>query len=411
MSYNSGKITAPVSVHDVQQALGSNSPDVGTLCENELVRKWAKYKPIKFAKIELLTAQNLVTANYGITDIPTWTRLSYMSTFLFSDSRGTLSSVYWPECDISKGSLSLEYWAHDKPTGGSSSPYRLADFSDYYHNAEAPIGPMPSTSIVIDPTGTLRVRFTMGAQSNYTLKLSDLTWPGSTNWPIGNMYFGVLMKQLTGSLSSGTYVATQKNGDADITMSQALQYGYWVEFSSSFVSASFAGTWKIFPIISNIPIAETSSISQQDGNKFIAPLPYHDQTITIAIEYAELLFTSAHGYKDANSQQHTATFVFGIQSPETTAGIVRNFRVTVTLCDSNGNTLTGYTGGQSTGQITTNASGTAAASISVQTYIAQIWSSSIYFKAEIEVTDTLKFKRTNYWALTGPIQVETPSIT
>ena len=410
MSYNSGLIQDPVSVYDVQRAISNSSTDVGTLCKDEMVRKWAKYKPIKFASVGVLTAQNLVSANYGIKDIPTWTRLSYASTFLFSDSRGTLSSIYWPECDIASGSLSLEYWAHDKPTGGSSSPYRLSDFDNYYHNAEAPIGPMPSTSIVIDPTGTLRVRFTMGAQSNYTLKLSDFIYPGGS-LNVGNMYFGVLMKQLTGGLSSGTYVATQKDGNTDITMSQALQYGYWVEFSSSFVTASFAGTWKIFPIISNIPIAETSSISQQDGNKFIAPLPYHDQTITVSIEYAEILFTSAHGYKDSNSQQRYAEFNFNIQSPETTAGITRNFRVTVTLCDAQGNTLNNWSGGQSTGQITTNASGTASASVSVETYIAQIWSSAIYFKAEIEVTDSLRFKRTNYWALTGPIQVETPSIT
>lgn len=403
-------ITAPVSVYDVQRAISNSSPYVGVLCADELVQKWAKYKPIKFAKVGVLTAQNLIDANYGIKDIPTWTRLSYMSTFLFSDSRGTLSSTYWPECDIANGSLSLEYWAHNKPTGGSSSPYRLSDFDNYYHNAEAPIGPMPSTSIVIDPTGNLRVRFAMGAQSNYTLKLSDFTYPGGS-LNVGNMYFGVLMKQLTGSLSSGTYVATQKMDGTDITMTQALQSGFWVDFSPSFVTASFAGTWKIFPIISNIPIAETSSISQQDGNKFIAPLPYHDQTITVSIEYAEILFTSAHGYKDSSSQGHTAVFDFGIQSPETTAGITRNFRVTVTLCDSQGNTLNGWSGGQSLGSITTNATGTAIGSVSVNATIQQIWSSAIYFKAEIEVTDSLRFKRTNYWALTGPIQVETPSIT
>ena len=410
MSYNSGLITAPVSVYDVQRAISNSSTDVGTLCKDDLIQKWAKYKPIKFAKVGVLTAQNLTDANYGIKDIPTWTRLSYMSTFLFSDSRGTLSSTYWPECDIENGSLSLEYWAHNKPTGGSSSPYRLADFSSYYHNAEAPIGPMPSTSIVIDPTGNLRVRFAMGAQSSYTLKLSDFTYPGGS-LNVGNMYFGVLMKQLTGGLSSGTYVATQSYEGTDITMTQALQYGYWVDFSPSFVTASFAGTWKIFPIISNIPIAETSSISTQDGNKFIAPLPYHDQTITVSVEYAEILFTSAHGYKDSSSQGHTAVFDFGIQSPETTAGITRNFRVTVTLCDSQGNTLNGWSGGQSLGSITTNATGTAIGSVSVNATIQQIWSSAIYFKAEIEVTDSLRFKRTNYWALTGPIQVEAPSIT
>ena len=140
MSYNAStqKITAPVSVYDVQRAVGASSPDVGTLCTDDHINQWAKYKPIKFAKVGLMTAQNWIDGNYGITDIPTWGRLSYASIFLFSDSRGSLSHTYWPDCDRDKGSLSLEYWAYNRPTGGNSSPYRLADFSNYLHIAEKP---------------------------------------------------------------------------------------------------------------------------------------------------------------------------------------------------------------------------------------------------------------------------------
>ncbi|MBR1449568.1 MAG: hypothetical protein IJ588_12590 [Prevotella sp.] len=46
MSYSNGKITAPVSVKDVQQALGTSVADVGRLCESPNINVWARYKPV-----------------------------------------------------------------------------------------------------------------------------------------------------------------------------------------------------------------------------------------------------------------------------------------------------------------------------------------------------------------------------
>lgn len=412
MGYSPGTnmITAPVAIYDVQRCFGSSRNDLGDLITNVNINKWAKYKPVKFKpnvgiKIDIMTAQNWIDANYGITDIPTWTRLSYASTFLFSTSRGSLSNTYWPECDRSKVSLSLDYWVYNRPTGGNEGPYRLHDFDNYFHLAETPIGNMPETSIKIEPIGTLRVRFQMGAQSNYTLKLSDLTWPDSSNFPIGDMYFGVLMKQTSGTITTRTYVATQKNGDGDITMTQALNFGYWVDFSASIVEAAFAGTWKIYPIISSIPIAETTSISTQDGNKFLAPLPFHDMPITISIQYAEILITNAVGYKDATSQGRYARFNLSLKNEEP-AGAYRTYTAQVTLCDSNGNTLNDWTGGSSGSQ--TMSTGTTT-NITISAYIAQIYSANIYFKVELTITDNVKFKRSSSWALSGPIPEQSPT--
>lgn len=45
MAYGNGIITSPVSIYDVQQALGNSSPDLGTLCKASQINKWAKYKP------------------------------------------------------------------------------------------------------------------------------------------------------------------------------------------------------------------------------------------------------------------------------------------------------------------------------------------------------------------------------
>ena len=412
MAYTPGTsmITAPVSIYDVQRCFGSGRNDLGDLIANVNINRWAKYKPVKYKpnvgiKIDIMTAQNWIEANYGIKDIPTWTRLSYASTFLFSDARGSLSNTYWPECDRAKSSLSLEYWAYNRPSGGESGPYRLHDFDNYFHTAEEPIGPMDQNSIKIEPAGTLRVIFKHGAISNYTLKLGDLTWPDSANFPIGNMYFGVLMKQTSGTITSRTYVATQKNGDGNITMSQTDNFGFWVDFSANIVEAAFAGTWKIFPIISSIPIAETTSISTQDGNKFLAPLPFHNQPITISIQYAEILITNVVGYKDSTSQGRYARFILSLKNEEP-SGAYRTYTAQVTLCDSQGNTLNGWSGGSSGQQ--TMSTGTTT-SITISPYIAQIYSADIYFRVELTINNDFKFKRSSYWALTGPIPEQGPT--
>ena len=412
MAYTPGTslITAPASIYDVQRCFGSGRTDLGDLITNVNINRWAKYKPVKYKpnvgiKIDVMSAQNWIEANYGIKDIPTWTRLSYASTFLFSDARGSLANTYWPECDRAKGSLSLEYWAYNRPEGSNAGPYRLHDFDNYFHNAEEPIGPMPQTSIKIEPVGTLRINFKHGAISNYTLKLADLTWPDSSNFPIGNMYFGVLMKQTSGTITSRTYVATQKNGDGDIKMSQTDNFGFWVDFSENIVEAAFVGTWKIYPVISSIPIAETTSISQQDGNKFIAPLPFHNQPITISIQYAEILIMNAVGYKDATSQGRNAIFTLNLKNEES-AGAYRNYTAQVTLCDAQGNTLNGWSGGSSGSQRMSTGD---TITLSISAYIAQIYSASIYFKVELTITDNVKFKRSSYWALTGPIPEMSPT--
>ena len=164
------------------------------------------------------------------------------------------------------------------------------------------------------------------------------------------------------------------------------------------------GSWKIYPIISNVTFPQlTTNLSQYNSNKFIAPLPYHGQTITIGIQYAEVTVTSHHGYKDGTSQQRYARFNFQLSNSEA-SGAYRNYRVDVTICNSAGEQLYSL-GGSTTGQISTGSS----TSANVSVYIANYWSRTMYYKAEISITDSLTFKRTSYVTLTGPIEIETPT--
>ena len=59
MPYDSttGIITAPVSMNDIQRALGVASTDLGTLCSHANINKWAKYKPVRTPVIDTVTGQ------------------------------------------------------------------------------------------------------------------------------------------------------------------------------------------------------------------------------------------------------------------------------------------------------------------------------------------------------------------
>lgn len=124
MGYSNGIVTAPVSVSDVQSAIGSSSSDLATLCTNSNINKWARYKPIRYAKISAITESERRSVNHGIV-IPDVTRISSLTVSAIQDA-------------------AANDWGYNKPNGGSSAPYRLTDFAltnsvGYYRDAVPPI--------------------------------------------------------------------------------------------------------------------------------------------------------------------------------------------------------------------------------------------------------------------------------
>ena len=408
MSYANGRVyvdtsvtpNVGVSIYDVQRALGTTKNDDGELCTHTNINKWAKYKPLKYSKIYELNSTDMLSVNYGIKDIPTWTRLDYMSTFLFSTSRASLSQTYWPECDRDRtpsASLASEYWAYERPTGGSASPYRLTDFNNYYHFAVAPVENMESPFINISPEGLLQISFPKGPVDNpYTLLLEDLTYPGTMNQSISNMYFGVLMKKTSGG---ATYASLMMSGSNYVKIGDVSSARYFVvgiQLTAS--QASFIGTWNIYPIISKNTFPQlTTDLSTYNSGKFIAPLPYHGMDIEVSIEYAEVRILNALGYRDMSSQQRYVRVTSNLAND---GSETRNYRITVQLYDRSQNPLSNYTG-SSTGSLAAGASTTNTISI----YVASDWRTleGGYYtvKSEIDVNyDNSVFKRDNYWPKT-----------
>jgi hypothetical protein len=395
MSFVDGHIiNAPVSIRDVQQCLSLGSNDLGTLLSQGNIALWAKYKPVEVGNVVgILTDAQREAVNWGIDNIPTWT-----GTYLLKMKN------FWLGIDKTSGNYpdigyKQYYWEYKRPT----TVYRLHDFSNaaktvgYQQDAEAPVKQFTVTSAQVDPAGIFRVYYPLGARNTRTLTYDDLTYP-TASIDVGNMYLGVMLYHKT---NGNTYAVTK---DTKMSLLDGTQT--YVEMDISGLSTSqinnFPGTYSVFPFCSASVINFTNSISSTTGT-FMALLG--DKDLVVSIQYAEIEITNVHGYKDTSSSQHYARFVVSLKNDEPSGSAARNYRVTVTLCNSSGTSL-GYSGSV-TGQL--SGAGTYNAEVSI--YIASIWSQSIYYTVETTITDTLKFKNSSSWPLTGPIQEETPSPT
>lgn len=92
-----------ISVAMVKSELGAATNDVGQLCIHPNVNKWSKWKPVRSNKIEPLTVTDIENLKSGLNRVDMY---------------------------------EIEYL---KPTGGTTSPYRLSDFRNYNHVAIPPV--------------------------------------------------------------------------------------------------------------------------------------------------------------------------------------------------------------------------------------------------------------------------------
>lgn len=128
MPYNNSErmIVAPVSIRDVQIATGCGDNDLGTLITNANINMWARFKPVRYPSVGLITDAQRASVSHGIS-IPT------------PETGTSVTSQKVIDAAANYGD-----WAYLKPTGGASQPFRLADFANtisqgYYHAAQPPI--------------------------------------------------------------------------------------------------------------------------------------------------------------------------------------------------------------------------------------------------------------------------------
>lgn len=115
-----GKITAPVSMYDVQQVLSDSSTDLATLCKSSKINKWSVKKPIYYPtqtnpKVQQLTDTEFRNQNYGLV------------------IDGGMSHHAAEVIRLSASNTDFRYIP-------INAPYRLTDFEGYDHNMQSWFG-------------------------------------------------------------------------------------------------------------------------------------------------------------------------------------------------------------------------------------------------------------------------------
>lgn len=252
MGYNSstGIVTAPVSVADVGSALGSNSVDVGTLCQYPSIKKWAKYKPMVYnTPAELTDAQRCDLDNWGLTNIPYFIRAADMAAFM---------SIGKP---APSNGAKTGYFLWDRP--GDSDWKRLTDFvskeegktKGYYAFASAPINPPMANEITVPPSTStsVTVEFPLGENNDLCIRLSDFDLGSSAipNLTTTNMHLGLCI--VSKADSSKSWAVTQSTYTTAVMTNLAKFSIAGSTFQNIFSSSSglLDKSYTVFPFMTN----------------------------------------------------------------------------------------------------------------------------------------------------------------
>ena len=128
MSYNPDNkiISAPVSIRDVQQCLGSSSNDLATLCMRPNINMWSPRKPIYSSKLYIAS---------GSED---WDGRSHVLAGYKTGGgikKAVVSGTDYLNSTGSGGVIPSAVWTHDAPILDGTCFFRLTDFSGYWHTA------------------------------------------------------------------------------------------------------------------------------------------------------------------------------------------------------------------------------------------------------------------------------------
>ena len=234
MSYSSGIIQAPVSISDIQNALGVvGGGDLGTLCVASTINPWAKYKPVRSQVIDTVTGQ---WENNAWKNSATWWKntqagsatqggnptgscgfhIEYFTGFGAYTSTGTFAYK------LINGLLG---WAYEKPAGGSQSPYRQQDFAQYNHNAIVPYGELGTNQYHLDVNDKVTFQWDLPIPQYpaLNLALSDFAINGNS---LQSFHLGVILWDNSTSkvfISSGTFGSGDINIETDSDQSLAIK--------------------------------------------------------------------------------------------------------------------------------------------------------------------------------------------
>lgn len=150
MSYANNKITAPVSIYDVQRALGVSLTDLGALCQSANINIWSRHKPCEFDSL-----WEYVLPDIGLSPAPQHSsvvmadqsKVSYGTVATWGIIFPTMRKVEDFKTNPPSGEHEVVKYKHDYPSGRVvvsgvtyNYAYRLTDFNGYSHNQAKPLG-------------------------------------------------------------------------------------------------------------------------------------------------------------------------------------------------------------------------------------------------------------------------------
>lgn len=164
--------TSGISVSMVKSAIGAGTNNVGQLCTHPNINKWSKKKPVILDSVAPDRSSS-------------WWRSTSGNCGLIIPNFSSISAL------ISHVEANGADWAYQKPTGGSTSPYRLGDFGGYEHTARRTFSPNTPAQQYHKDTTYAPISMNTITPSQYELSPSDI----GNAFNIGNMYFGVALSQ------------------------------------------------------------------------------------------------------------------------------------------------------------------------------------------------------------------------
>lgn len=304
MGYTGSKVTAPVSIYDVQRALGTNECDLGTLCKSSLVNFWAKYKPLSYNVLN--TVGQWDSTNNKWSTSATWWKGN-----VSNGDRRICCGFSVPRYTTSPQNLftnqTTDEWSIVPPTGGSASPYRLVDFAEYWHNAVCPFMIDMPGQIVRESSGqtTAKILTSTPTVSTDNLKLQDI---------IGNYYFGVVVKPEGGTLQWKT-TDTANTGGALVLQGLSLS-------NVSYVDVVVMATDKKHT--SFVTQDETATFFSMAAYKYTNPISARLPVVTIAQnKYVFSIDASGLRFNDASSNYRTISATRGNDNMLRGNGVLR----------------------------------------------------------------------------------------
>lgn len=396
-------IQPPVRISDVQSVVGHTSGDLATLITNGYINRWAKYKPISYQKIGILTNAERKIANHGIYNIPVWLlsvtgsgTVNSMGNFWFGVN---MSSTNYPACgDVA------EYWAYRKPSGNSNSPYRLADFAEsatstygYRSDVNPPIGRCSASSITISSQGNLTVNFDyQGSEQKdgYAVPLSELSVENISSIVFGSMYMSVMIHKV----NSGTYYVASRDTTWDTDNSTSVTKNV-----TETIGEALEGNCEVFPFLCTNRYASGGSFEKPGaGDNHICVAMYEKSSVTVSIQYAQIQITNAYGYRWIGTVGEKNKYAYVVLTLYNVENKTRSYTAEIKLYNSNQELQTIPSGTYYTGSI----GGGETKRIAFQPYISEVWSgmSGGYFTAEVKFSSAdiknIIFYNDGIWEMT-----------